>query len=224
MGAAKFTPEQKQTELRAVPIELATVTQKFKGRYFLNQDFTLNNLKQQRAIKPFPIIHLATHADFPTQGSENNQPYIQLYNKKLQLNQIEELGWNNPPVELLVLSACKSAVGDEAAELGFAGLAVKSGVKTAVASLWYVSDPGTFGLMTEFYNQLRNAPIKAEGLRQAQIAMIRNQVKLEGDEFVFSNGKIAVSPELAAYLRGYIKGNLSHPYYWAAFNVVGSPW
>ncbi|HLO85699.1 MAG TPA: CHAT domain-containing protein [Nostocaceae cyanobacterium] len=225
MGAAKFTPEQQQSELRAVPIELATVTKKFKGQFFLNQDFTFDNLKRQRTIKPYPIIHLATHADFPTKGSaNNNQPYIQLYNKKLQLDQIEQLGWKNPPVELLVLSACKSAVGDEAAELGFAGLAVKSGVKTAVASLWYVSDPGTFGLMTEFYNQLRNAPVKAEALRQAQIAMIRNQVKLEGNEFVFSNGKIPVSPELAEYLQGYIKGNLSHPYYWAAFNVVGSPW
>jgi CHAT domain-containing protein len=225
MGAAKFTADQKQSELRAVPIELSTVTRKFEGQFFLNQEFTLNNLQRQRTIKPYPIIHLATHADFPLSESGNkNQPYIQLYNQKLQLNQIEQLGWKNPAVELLVLSACKSAVGDAAAELGFAGFAVKSGVKTAVASLWYVSDPGTFGLMTEFYNQLRNAPIKAEALRQAQIAMIKNQVKLEGNEFVYSQGRIPVSPELAEYLRGYIKGNLSHPYYWAAFNVVGSPW
>ncbi|HLO87881.1 MAG TPA: CHAT domain-containing protein, partial [Nostocaceae cyanobacterium] len=225
MGAATFTADQKQSELRAVPIEMAIVTQKFKGQSFLNQEFTLDNLKRQRTIKPYPIIHLATHADFPSKASgSKNQPYIQLYNKKLQLDQIEELGWKNPPVELLVLSACKSAVGDEGAELGFAGLAVKSGVKTAIASLWYVSDPGTFGLMTEFYNQLKNAPIKAEALRQAQIAMINNQVRLEGNEFVFSQGKIPVSPELAEYLRSYIKGNLSHPYYWAAFNVIGSPW
>ncbi|HLP88046.1 MAG TPA: CHAT domain-containing protein [Nostocaceae cyanobacterium] len=221
MGAATFTPDQQQTELRAVPIELNTITKKLRGQSFLNQEFTLNNLKKQRSIKSYPIIHLATHADFPSRNAANNkQPYIQLYNDKLPLSQIEQLGWNNPPVELLVLSACRSAVGDEEAELGFAGLAVKSGVRSAVASLWYVSDSGTFGLMTEFYNQLKKAPIKAEALRQAQIAMIKKQVRLDGNEFVFSEGKIPVPPELVTYL----KSDLSHPYYWAAFNVIGSPW
>jgi filamentous hemagglutinin family protein len=221
MGAEIFTPEQQQTELRAVPIELSTITKKIKGQYFLNQDFTLNNLKKQRTIKSYPIIHLATHAYFPsTKNANNQQAYIQLYNDKLPISKIEQLSWNNPPVELLVLSACRSAIGDDKAELGFAGLAVKSGVKSAIASMWYVSDSGTFGLMTEFYNQLRNTPIKAEALRQAQIAMLRRQVRLEGNEFVFSEGKIPIPPELVTYL----KNDLSHPYYWAAFNVIGSPW
>ncbi|AUT00023.1 hypothetical protein CLI64_06300 [Nostoc sp. CENA543] len=221
MGAETFTPEQEQTELRAVPIELSTITKKIKGQYFINRDFTLNNIKKQRKLKPYPIIHLATHAYFPSKNEENNQPaYIQFYDSKLPLSQIEQLGFNNPPVELLVLSACRSAVGDEKAELGFAGLAVKSGVKSAVASLWYVSDAGTFALMTEFYNQLRHNHLKAEALRQAQIAMLKKQIHLEGNEFVFPEGNVFVPSELVPYLNN----DTSHPYYWAAFSVIGSPW
>jgi CHAT domain-containing protein len=70
------------------------------------------------------------------------------------LQQLPDLEWNNPPVELLVLSACRTAVGDDRAELGFAGLAVYSGVKSALASIWYISDEGTLGLMQEFYQRL----------------------------------------------------------------------
>jgi CHAT domain-containing protein len=77
---------------------------------------------------------------------------------------MRQLRWNNPPVELLVLSACKTAIGDQQAELGFAGLAVQANVKSALASLWTVSDTGTLALMTEFYRDLKTAPIKAEAL------------------------------------------------------------
>jgi CHAT domain-containing protein len=138
------------------------------------------------------------------------------------LNQLEELKLSNPQVELLVLSACTTAVGDEQAELGFAGLAVHAGVKSALASLWYVSDVGTLGLMTEFYQQLRTAPIKAEALRQAQLAMLRGEVRLQDGYLVRSgnNQALPLPSELAA--RG--DRNLSHPYYWAAFTMIGSPW
>jgi CHAT domain-containing protein len=226
MGAEKFTPEQQQTELQAVPLEIPTIIQKLKrGKYFLNQDFTLANLKAQRAATPYKIIHLATHADFPNQASGGkSKSYIQLYDSKLQLNQIEQLGWKNPPVELLVLSACKSAVGDEQAELGFAGLAVKSGVKSAIASLWYVSDPATLGLMTELYSNLTTARIKAEALQQAQLAMLQGKVRIDGDRFIGSQGSIQLSSEQAEYLQNNIQGKLSHPFYWAAFTIIGSPW
>jgi CHAT domain-containing protein len=125
-------------------------------------------------------------------------------------------------VELLVLSACTTAVGDEDAELGFAGLAVQAGVKSALASLWYVSDAGTLGLMSEFYQQLRTAPIKAEALRQAQLGMLKGKVRLQ-DGRLHNSGSLQGTPlpgELVA--RG--DKNLSHPYYWAAFTMIGSPW
>jgi len=64
------------------------------------------------------------------------------------------LDWHNPDLALLVLSACRTALGDTEAEYGFAGLAVQSGVDAAIASLWYANDIGTLGLMSEFYGQL----------------------------------------------------------------------
>jgi CHAT domain-containing protein len=71
---------------------------------------------------------------------------------------MRQLRWNDPPVDLLVLSACQTAIGDKEAELGFAGLAVQAGVKSVLASLWSVSDEGTLGLMTEFYRAAENCP------------------------------------------------------------------
>ena len=216
MGASEFT---QLNPLPAVPVELATITQKiWQGKSFLNEDFTLKNLKSQRQQIPFGIVHLATHGEFKPGKPENS--YIQLWDSQLRLDKIRQLGWNKPPVELLVLSACRTALGDEDAELGFAGLAVQAGVKSALASLWYVSDEATLGAMTEFYQQLQAVPIKAQALRQAQLAMIRSQVRLQGGQLHTSGAKVPLPPALV------MLGNktLSHPYYWAAFTMIGSPW
>lgn len=216
MGASKF---QDQNPLPAVPIELSTITKTlWRGKSFLNQDFTLANLQSQRTKQPFKIIHLATHADF--KPGEPSNSYIQFWDKKLTLDQMRQLPWNNPPLELLVLSACETAIGDEQAELGFAGLAVQSRAKTAIASLWKVSDEGTLGLMTQFYQALKTAPIKAEALRQAQISMIRGEVRMAGGKLQTPRETIPLPTELA------ILGDtdFSSPYYWAAFTMVGSPW
>ncbi|HEY9651345.1 MAG TPA: CHAT domain-containing protein, partial [Coleofasciculaceae cyanobacterium] len=216
MGAATFT---EQMPLPAVPLEVSTITDKlWQGKSFLNNAFTLENLKQQRQKQPFGIIHLATHGQF--QAGDPSNSYIQLWNSKLRLNQLRQLGWNNPPVELLVLSACRTALGDEEAELGFAGLSVLAGVKSAMASLWTVSDQGTLGLMTTFYEQLKTAPIKAEALREAQLAMLKGQVRIEGGKLHTPNADIPLPPDIAE------SGNrtLEHPYYWSAFTMIGNPW
>ncbi|MBD2413719.1 hypothetical protein FACHB389_11745 [Nostoc calcicola FACHB-389] len=223
MGASEFTKDQNQSPLQAVPLEVSTIVEKlWHGKFLLNKDFTLENLKGQRRQNSFGMIHLATHVDFVSGNSSKS--YIQLYDTKLRLDQVRQLGWNKPPVELLVLSACKSAFGDEQAELGFAGLAVQTGVKSAVASLWYVSDAGTLGLMTEFYSQLKTAPIKAEALRQAQLAMIQGKVQIEGNLLTGTTRGVSLPPQMATYLRQNIIGNLSHPFYWAPFTMIGSPW
>ncbi len=223
MGASEFAKDQNQPSLKAVPLELSTISQKlWRGKSILNQDFTLENLKEQRRQNPFGIIHLATHVDF-TSG-DSSKSYIQLYNSKLSLNEVRNLGWNKPSVDLLVLSACKSAYGDEKSELGFAGLALQTGVKSSVASLWYISDAGTLGLMTEFYSQLKTSPIKAEALRQAQIAMIQGKVRIEGNKLIGVNNTVELSPELAKYLQENSPGKFSDPFYWAPFTMIGRPW
>ncbi|MEQ9373490.1 MAG: CHAT domain-containing protein [Coleofasciculus chthonoplastes F3-SA18-01] len=218
MGASKF---EDLPPLPAVPNELQIITKElWSGQSFLNEEFTLNNLKQQR--QQFGIIHLATHADF--RPNEPSHSYIQLWDEKLRLNQLRQMDWHqSPQVELLVLSACRTAIGDRNAELGFAGLAVNAGVKSALASLWYVSDGSTLALMSEFYRQLSqpDVTIKAEALQRAQIAMLRGQVHLEnGQLHGIGMGGIPLPPELKD------RGNqdFSHPYYWAAFTMIGSPW
>ncbi len=216
MGAETFA---EQKPLPAVPVELEAIAkQLWRGKAFLNSGFTLKNLKAQRAQQPFGIIHLATHADFRPGAASNS--YIQLWDSKLYLDKLPQLGLNNPPVELLVLSACRTALGNEEAELGFAGLSLQAGAKSSLASLWYVSDEGTLGLMTSFYEQLKTSRIKAEALRQAQLAMLKGQVKLENGQLVTPSRAISLPPELAT-----IKSSqLSHPYYWSGFTLVGNPW
>jgi filamentous hemagglutinin family protein len=223
LGAGEFPPDQDQKPLVAAPVEVDAVAEKvWRGKPILNQEFTLNNLKGQRERQPFGIVHLATHADF--QPGDPSNSYVQLYDRKISLDRVRELGFANPGTELLVVSACRSALGDRDAELGFAGFAVQAGVKSVIASLWDVSDTGALALMSEFYRQLNTAPIKAEALRQAQIAMIQGKVKIEGNELVTSKGNIPLSPEVANYLKRNTAGELSHPFYWAAFTIVGSPW
>ncbi|MGC1396577.1 MAG: CHAT domain-containing protein [Coleofasciculaceae cyanobacterium] len=216
MGADTFS---EQKPLPAVPVELSTIANKlWPGKSFLNQDFTIKNLKAVRSEQRYGIIHLATHAEF-LPGKPSNS-YIQLWDTKLRLDQLPLLGLNKPPVELLVLSACRTALGDEGAELGFAGLAIQAGVKSALGSLWYVSDDGTFGLMTEFYEQLKESPIKSEALRLAQLAMIKGEVRLQGGKLVTTNGNFTL-PSNLEQLRDR---NLSHPYYWSSFTMIGNPW
>ncbi|HEY9652255.1 MAG TPA: CHAT domain-containing protein [Coleofasciculaceae cyanobacterium] len=216
MGASEFSNHK---SLAAVPVELSTITPKlWPGKSFLNEAFTLSNLKWQRHQQPFGIIHLATHAVFKPGESSNS--YIQLWDTQLRLNQMRELGWNDPPVQLLVLSACKTAQGNEEAELGFAGLSVQAGVKSALASLWFVSDEGAMALMTDFYKELKQAPIKAEALRRAQLAMLKGEVKLEGGRLVTPTTVVPLPPDLAQ-LRNQ---TLSHPMFWTAFTMIGSPW
>ncbi|MEQ9484394.1 CHAT domain-containing protein [Coleofasciculus sp. F4-SAH-05] len=219
MGATEFSD---LGELPTVDTELKIITQTlWTGESFLNEDFTLINLKTESRRQPFEIIHLATHAEF-NEGNPSNS-YIQLWDTKLRLNQVRQLEWYlPPPIELLVLSACQTALGNIEAELGFAGLAVQTGVKSAVASLWYVGDEATLSLMSGFYAQLRlpDITIKAEALRQAQLAMLREQVYFEGGKLTGIEGLEVELPGLGTRANQ----RLSHPYYWAGFTIIGSPW
>jgi len=216
MGVEKFAD---RNPLPAVPLELSLITQKlWQGKSFLDDAFTLKNLKEQRTEQPFGIIHLATHADFQPGAPSNS--YIQLWDTRLSLDQLPNLGWNYPTVDLLVLSACRTALGNEQAELGFSGLAVKAGVKSSIGSFWYVSDEGTLALMTQFYQNLRNATTKAEALQQAQVAILRGEVKLSNGQLITPNGAIPLPPELAQQGERL----LTHPYHWAGFTLVGNPW
>ncbi len=221
MGASEFTD---QPSLPTMGIELETiVSDPRQGEAFLNKQFTIPNFIAQNSRKnSFQIIHLGTHAEF--KAGDLNDSYIQFYDDKLRIPQLREisdkLGWStaNTPIELLVLSACDTAIGDKESELGFAGLAVQAGVKSALASLWYVSDLGTLALMGEFYNQLDTTLLKAEALRQTQLEMLYGKVNIDDREVDLSNGeKLALPKE---FPNG--KLSLAHPYFWSSFTLIGN--
>ncbi|MGB0560319.1 MAG: CHAT domain-containing protein [Spirulinaceae cyanobacterium] len=209
MGASEF---RTLAPLPAVPVELARITANQMGQSFLNEAFTFEALGQASRNHGAGIVHLATHATF-TPG-RSDRAFIQFWEQKVQFPDLRRLGWyDDPQMELLVLSACETALGDRYAELGFAGLAVQTGVKSALASLWRVSDLGTLALMTDFYDQLRDPEItiKAEALRQAQLGLLRGAV---------DRSTLADRPVFAPDA----DPDFSHPYYWSAFTLVGSPW
>jgi len=146
-----------------------------------------------------------------------------LYDSRLNITEMRRLGLDNPLVDLMVLSACETAFGNEVAELGFAGLAVQAGVKTALGSVWQVSDTGTLALMTDFYSKLKNTTTKAEALRQAQLDMLKGKV------YKTSDGNTIVTPNLDISLEGLpdtsrFPEDFSHPFYWAPFTMIGNPW
>jgi CHAT domain-containing protein len=216
MGIEKFADK---SPLPSVPVELSTITgQLWSGKSFLNNAFTLSNLQAARDSQPFGIIHLATHAEYIPGKPETS--YLQLWDTQLRLEQLRQMGLHKPPVELLVLSACRTALGDEENELGFAGLAAQAGAKTVLASLWYVSDEGTLALMTEFYGRMKQVPLKAEALRLAQLAMIEGKVRLEGGKLITSRGSFPLPPHIARLG----DKDLSRPIFWSAFTLIGNPW
>ncbi|MCT7951496.1 CHAT domain-containing protein [Ancylothrix sp. C2] len=218
MGASNF---QTLPQLPAVPVEVSAIANQLRtGKEFINENFTLENLSSQHETGNYGIIHLATHGEF--EPGEPKNSYIQLWDTQLSLDRLRQLQLNSPQVNLLVLSACRTALGDEKAELGFAGLAVQSGVNSALASLWYVSDAGTLALMLEFYRQLNQNPIKAEALRQAQLSLIRGDVRIEKGRLFIPDlpNSVTLPPELAQ-LENI---NFSHPFYWSGFTLIGSPW
>jgi CHAT domain-containing protein len=188
MGASEF---QDLSPLPSVPQELSAIIQGRGGNSFLNNQFTVDNLQTQRQKESYPIVHLATHARFQPGKVENS--YLQFWEQKLSLNQLPKLQLKLPIVDLLVLSACQTALGNPQAELGFAGLAIQSGAKSVLGSLWNVSDTGTLQLMTQFYQQLKTEPTKARALRKAQVEILKQK-------------------------------DVSHPYNWSAFTMIGSPW
>jgi filamentous hemagglutinin family protein len=211
MGASEFTD---QDPLPAVPVEL----QHISATPLLNEDFTIDALRRQRQRSPFGIVHLATHGEFLPGGPD--QSYIQFWDERLPLDGFRALGLYDPPVELLVLSACRTALGDAEAELGFAGMAIQAGVNSALASLWTVSDVGTLALMSEFYDRLGTSPTRTEALRQAQRSLLQGAVTLQDQQVVTTR---ATLPLPSSY-QSLEPLNLAHPYYWSAFTIIGNPW
>lgn len=186
--------------LKQVKGELKGVSESFpRTTTLLDQDFTRKRIKTALQDSSYSILHIATHGKF---GIEAEDTFFvtgdaEAENQRFNLNDLEKLirtvSKNTEPLDLLVLTACETAIGDDRSALGLAGVAVQSGASSAIASLWAVNDNTTAELSTTLYAQLGNAKNnKAQALQAAQVKMIQNG------------------------------GVTAHPYYWSAFVLVGN--
>lgn len=177
-----------------VDAELQEVHALFPGASLANADFVIPKLEKDFSDEQFSIVHFATHGQFDRNAGDS---FILTYDGKLTLDRLEDMirpsQYRGQPVELLTLSACQTAAGDDRAALGLAGVAVKAGARSALASLWFVNDESTSLLITDFYKTLRNEKTftKAKALQQAQIKLIADP-------------------------------RYDHPCYWAAFVMIGN--
>ena len=162
------------------------------------QEFTKHNFQIEMKSSP-TVVHLSTHGVF---SSNREQTFIvtsDIDDNTIKIDDFQNLlnpqgKSRNKNIELLVLSACQTASGDEKAALGMAGVALRSGASSTIASLWPVSAKGTTELMKKFYANLTNSDgemSRAKALREAQISLMKQD--------------------------GY-----QHPFYWAAFTLIGS--
>ncbi|MEP0786053.1 CHAT domain-containing protein [Coleofasciculus sp. FACHB-129] len=161
--------------LPGVGAEVSQIASEVPSKVFINEDFTEVNLQNYLNKNSFTVVHLATHGQF---SSSSDSTFILTWNGRINVKEFENLLRSRDPstfnpIELLVLSACQTATGDKRAVLGLAGVAVRSGARSTLATLWSVQDESTAKLMGEFYQQLLQGESKVKALRQAQIALLK---------------------------------------------------
>nr|WP_155743033.1 CHAT domain-containing protein [Scytonema sp. UIC 10036] len=188
-------------ELPNVRSEIDTLKERFpKNKPLINEEFNREKLNQELNKTVYPIVHIATHAQFGTIPEDTF--IVTGNNNKLTINELEtslrQVNGGSRAVELLALTACQTALGDERAALGLAGVAVQAGVRSALATLWSVSDESTLKLITEFYGGLKSGMSKAKALSTAQRKLIQAK-KIED-----------------------INDQYDNPAFWAPFIMIGN--
>ncbi|HIK32092.1 MAG TPA: CHAT domain-containing protein [Oscillatoriales cyanobacterium M59_W2019_021] len=180
--------------LPGVEVEVGHITDELPAAVLLNQQFTDTAFAQKMNEKATDIVHLATHGQFSSKAEDtflltwDDRINIKKLDSLLQSRQITKAG----SLDLLVLSACETAAGDDRALLGLAGFAVRSGAQSTLATLWRVRDESTVFFITEFYKHLKEPNTsKAEAMRKAQLEMIAD-------------------------------ANFNDPFFWAPFVLVGN--
>lgn len=179
--------------LPKVDAELNDIRKLHGGRILEDQTFLTGNLRTELDAKPYSVIHIASHARF---DKDPKKSFILTFDGKLDMDGLEKFiklsRFREEPVELLTLSACTTAEGDDRSALGLSGLAIKAGARSALGSLWSIEDNSTSILMRSFYEELRQPELsKAEALRRAQVSMLQH-------------------------------GRYGHPFFWSAFILIGN--
>jgi CHAT domain-containing protein len=180
-------------ELPAVPREVADVQGIEGGRSFLDAAFTKTEFSTGLRRDPSTVVHIASHGHF---GDDPSKTFVLTYDGKLTIDDLEnDIKYGSPQgqsLELLTLSACETAAGDDRAALGLAGVALKAGARSALASLWSISDDAAHDLVVAFYRGLTTTNVsKAHALQQAQVRLLRDP-------------------------------RFNHPAFWAPFVLIGN--
>ena len=182
-------------QLGAVESEVLLPGQnKFRSKVLLNEEFKYESFRREILDEPYQIVHVASHGYF---DGEVENSWIMTHDELIDLGELSELfkpkEFSDNPVDLLVLSACETAEGNDLAPLGLSGVALTSGARSVIGSLWNVSDEPTELLMQDFYKSLAQPRVaKASALRAAQLNSLRR------DDVV------------------------SHPHFWSAFVLMGN--
>ncbi|MCP4106735.1 MAG: CHAT domain-containing protein [Desulfobacteraceae bacterium] len=184
---------QGYSALANVPKELKDIKAIMGGRVLQDKEYTTGNLIKEFKNNEYSVVHMATHGEF---GGTAKATFLLTYDGKLTMDQLEKLislgRFREKQVELLTLSACQTALGDERAALGLAGIAVRAGVRSAIATLWFVDDKATYLAVSEFYKHLKTPGVsKAKALQAAQKKLIA-------------------------------QSDYRHPAYWAPFLLIGN--
>lgn len=220
-GASIFT--NGLAPLPMVEQELSSIEANRRTTVLLNQSFTPVALLQALASPHVDRIHIASHAELTPGNQANARIYTSSSSIGLrELGQIRQRS-GTEGLDLVSLSACRSAVSSHELELGFAGLAIQLGARSAIGTKWYVDDVATSSFFVQFYRHLDQGMPKAEALHLTQQAFLKGEVRVEGDKVIGTDGSVLVSGLTSSQQRRYASG-FSHPYFWAGVNLVGSPW
>ena len=159
-----------------VSAELQALHTLLGAETLVDKEFLAANLEKKLKDEQFTIVHIASHGEF---GNEVDKTFLLTFDEKLSLDRLNQMvgvfRFRDDPLELLTLSACDTAAGDDRAALGLAGIAIKAGARSALATLWNINDEASVDLVVDFYRELKEPSIsRAVALQRAQIKMLEN--------------------------------------------------
>ena len=166
-------PVQGFPGLPYVSDELKALNQIYGGKTLLNNQFRLAKVEEELKRAPFSIVHIASHGHF---GGKADDTFLLAFDEKFTMNRFADyvglFRFREEPLDMLTLSACETAAGDDRSALGLAGVAVRAGARSALATLWHVNDIASYELIVEFYRELRDPHVsRAAALQRSQIKM-----------------------------------------------------
>ena len=146
------------------------------SKNLLDRQFLASNFEKELKEEQFSIVHVASHGEF---SNDVENTFLLTFDDKVSLDHLNQMigvfRFRDDPLELLTLSACDTAAGDDRAALGLAGMAIKAGARSALATLWNINDEAAVDLVIDFYRELKDSSIsRAAALQRAQLKLINN--------------------------------------------------